>query len=86
MKAQFLTVILIFLFFEGESLIFANVLIRLKSSYSASSYWAEKFLLGAQVLIRHTSSYWAHPLIKVKELRFQSHALHIDKFFYQDMK
>ena len=37
--------------------------------------------MGAQVLIRHTSSYWAHPLIKVKELRFQGHALHIDKIF-----
>ena len=45
-----------------------------------------KVLIGPESLNGHTSSYWAHPLIKVKELRFQSHALHIDKFFYQDMK
>ena len=44
------------------------------------------FVFGLKVLIWHVrirpkSSYWARPLIKVKELRFQGHALHIDKKF-----
>ena len=51
-----------------------KVLIRSKSSYVASSYWAEKFLFGLKVLIGRVligqkSSYWAcsyraHPLYR----------------------
>ena len=54
-----------------------KVLIRSKSSYVASSYWAEKFLFGlkgliGRVLIGHKSSYWAcsnrahHPIYLAK--------------------